>query len=399
MDNIKETTILICGSGIIGLTIAKRLIETGHENIVIIDKEKEPGKHASGRNSGVLHAGIYYPNETLKAQFTLQGNHLMKEYCTKNDLPICESGKVVVTKNDEEINTLNLLYNRAKDNGAKVEIVNKTKLKKIEPNAKTYKEALYVYDTTVVDPKKILLCLTNELVSSGKVKILYNTNFASLDNDNTAITSAGLIKFNLFINAAGSYGDKVAHAFGIGLNYKLIPFKGIYKKLVSNKSSYVNGNIYPVPDINNPFLGIHLTKSIHGDVYIGPTAIPAFGRENYGIIKGIDSDVFDILYREGVLFFLNKKFRNVALEEPKKYWFKYFFNDVQELINDITPEDIENSPKVGIRPQLVNWENKQLVMDFLIKKEGNSVHILNSISPAFTCSMAFSKFVVDDYIN
>jgi L-2-hydroxyglutarate oxidase LhgO len=161
----------------------------------------------------------------------------------------------------------------------------------------------------------------------------------------------------------------------------------------------VNGNIYPVPDINNPFLGIHLTKSIHGDVYIGPTAIPAFGRENYEIIKGIDSDVFDILYREGVLFFLNKKFRNVALEEPKKYWFKYFFNDVQELINDITPDDIENSPKVGIRPQLVNWENKELVMDFLIKKEGNSIHILNSISPAFTCSMAFSKFVVDDYIN
>ncbi len=399
MDKIKETTILICGSGIIGLTIAKKLIETGHENIVIIDKEGESGKHASGRNSGVLHAGIYYPNETLKAQFTLQGNHLMKEYCTKNNLPISESGKVVVTKNDEEINTLNVLYNRAKDNGAKVEIVNKTRLKEIEPYAKTHKEALYVYDTTVVDPKKILLCLTNELVSSGKVKILYNTSFRSLENDNTAITSAGLIKFDLFINAAGSYGDKVAHAFGIGLNYKLIPFKGIYKKLVSNKASYVNGNIYPVPDINNPFLGIHLTKSIHGDVYIGPTAIPAFGRENYEIIKGIDSDVFDILYREGVLFFLNKKFRNVALEEPKKYWFKYFFNDVQELINDITPDDIENSPKVGIRPQLVNWENKELVMDFLIKKEGNSVHILNYISKDFTCSMAFSKFVVDDYIN
>ena len=114
MDKIKETNVLICGSGIIGLTIAKKLIETGHKNIVIIDKEGEPGKHASGRNSGVLHAGIYYPNETLKAQFTLQGNHLMKEYCAKNNLPICESGKVVVTKNDEEINTLNVLYNRAK---------------------------------------------------------------------------------------------------------------------------------------------------------------------------------------------------------------------------------------------------------------------------------------------
>ena len=398
MDKIRETDILICGSGIIGLTIAKRLIDTGYKNILIIDKEEKSGKHASGRNSGVLHSGIYYPNDTLKAQFTLQGNHLMKEYCIKNDLPLFESGKVVVTNNDEEINTLNELYNRAKDNGAKVEIINKTKLKEIEPYAKTYKEALYAYDTTVVDPKKILLCLTNELVSSGKVKILYNTGFSSLNNDNVAITSSGLIKFDLFINAAGAYGDKVSHSFGIGLNYKIIPFKGIYKKLVNNKSSFVNGNIYPVPDINNPFLGIHLTKSINGDVYIGPTAIPAFGRENYDIIKGIDSEVFDILFREGVLFFSNKKFRNIALEEPKKYWFKYFFNDVQKLISDITPDDIEYSSKVGIRPQLVNWKSKELVMDFLVKKEGNSVHILNSISPAFTCSMAFSKFVVDNYV-
>ncbi|NOR79787.1 MAG: L-2-hydroxyglutarate oxidase [Methyloprofundus sp.] len=399
MDKIIETDILVCGSGIIGLTIAKRLIDTGYKNILIIDKEENSGEHASGRNSGVLHSGIYYPNDTLKAQFTLQGNHLMKEYCIKNNLPICESGKVVVTNNDEEINTLNELYNRAKDNGAKVEIINKKKLKEIEPYAKTYKEALYVHDTTVVDPKKILLCLTNELVSSGKVKILYNTSFSSLNNDNVAKTSSGLIKFDIFINAAGAYGDKISHSFGIGLNYKIIPFKGIYKKLVHNKSSFVNGNIYPVPDINNPFLGIHLTKSINGDVYIGPTAIPAFGRENYDIIKGIDSEVFDILFREGVLFFSNKKFRNIALEEPKKYWFKYFFNDVQKLISDITPNDIEYSSKVGIRPQLVNWKNKELVMDFLIKKEGNSVHILNSISPAFTCSMAFSKFVVDNYIT
>lgn len=399
MNKIIETDILVCGSGIIGLTIAKRLIDTGYKNILIIDKEENSGKHASGRNSGVLHSGIYYPNDTLKAQFTLQGNHLMKEYCIKNYIPICESGKVVVTNNDEEINTLNELYNRAKDNGAKVEIINKTKLKEIEPYAKTYKEALYVHDTTVVDPKKILLCLTNELVSSGNVKILYNTSFSSLNNDNVAITSSGLIKFDTFINAAGAYGDKISHSFGIGLNYKIIPFKGIYKKLVNNKSSFVNGNIYPVPNINNPFLGIHLTKSIDGDVYIGPTAIPAFGRENYDIIKGMDSEVFDILFREGVLFFSNKKFRNIALEEPKKYWFKYFFNDVQKLISNITPDDIEYSSKVGIRPQLVNWKNKELVMDFLIKKEGNSVHILNSISPAFTCSMAFSKFVVDNYIT
>ncbi|MEK7851576.1 MAG: FAD-dependent oxidoreductase, partial [Deltaproteobacteria bacterium] len=197
----------------------------------------------------------------------------------------------------------------------------------------------------------------------------------------------------------GAYSDKVAHAFGVGLNYKAIPFKGIYKKLRPEKSYLVKGNIYPVPDIRNPFLGVHFTRSVKGDVYLGPTAIPALGRENYGILKGIDLEAIDISLREAVLFFVNPKFREVALTEPRKYIFKYFFEDARKLVKELNPEDIIPSDKVGIRPQLVDWDKKELVMDFMVVRDGGSVHILNSISPAFTSSMEFARFVVDKYIR
>ena len=191
----------------------------------------------------------------------------------------------------------------------------------------------------------------------------------------------------------------MAHAFGVGLNYKAIPFKGIYKKLRPEKSYLVKGNIYPVPDIRNPFLGVHFTRSVKGDVYLGPTAIPALGRENYGILKGLDLEAVDISLREAILFFVNPKFREVALTEPRKYIFNYFFDDARKLVKELNPEDIIPSDKVGIRPQLVDWDKKELVMDFMVVRNGDSVHILNSISPAFTSSMEFARFVVDNYIK
>lgn len=399
MSQVKEAQFLICGCGIIGLTIAKRLIELGHEGIVIIEKEKELGCHASGRNSGVLHAGIYYTADSLKARFSVRGNQLMKEYCRKNGLALLEDGKVVVARDQNEIEVLQELYKRGERNGAKVELVDEKSLKEIEPYARTHKQALYSYNTAVVNPKEILDCLYKELVLSNKVSILTNTEMVGIKENNNVITNSGSIKFQKFINAAGAYSDKVAHSFGVGLRYKLIPFKGTYKKLIHEKSSIVRGSIYPVPNIKNPFLGVHLTKCIDGDVYIGPTAIPALGRENYGVLAGLDSEALDILYREAVLFINNPKFRRVALEEPRKYWFHYFFKDVQSLVNGITPDDIEGTSKVGIRPQLVDWKSRELIMDFVVLKDGNSIHILNAISPAFTCSMAFAEYVVDKYLS
>lgn len=391
--------IVICGGGITGLSIARELVKRDYNDIVILEKEKEIGVHASGRNSGVLHAGIYYTPESLKAKFCLRGNELMKEFCESKNIPIKRSGKVIVTKNEDELEILHELHKRAVNNKVEVKLIDKKELSEIEPYAKTVEQALYSPLTAVINPKDILKEIEKELIKSKKVKILKETKFIKLINNKTILTSKGKLNFELFINAAGAYADMVAHSFGVGLEYKMLPFKGTYKKLKREKSYIVNGNIYPVPDIKNPFLGVHLTKGYDGEVYIGPTAIPAFGRENYGIFRGIDLEAVQILYRDLIMFLKNEKFRNPALEEPKKYLSRYFFKDVKPLAKNIEFSDISPSLKVGIRPQLVNWKTKELEMDFVVMKDSNSIHILNAISPAFTSSFAFAEFVVNEYLK
>jgi L-2-hydroxyglutarate oxidase LhgO len=196
------------------------------------------------------------------------------------------------------------------------------------------------------------------------------------------------------VNAAGAHCDRVAHLFGVGRRYRLIPFKGIYRKLRKGLSHTVRGNIYPVPDIRNPFLGIHFSRDVHGEVYLGPTAIPAFGRENYGIFSGIDREGASIALSDAILFFRNPKFREVALTEPWKFGKRVFFRDAARLVKVLSPSDIEPSEKVGIRAQLVDWQTKELVMDFQVIADGDAIHILNPISPAFTSSMDIARTLV-----
>ena len=395
---MKRADFLICGGGIVGLTIARELVKEGYENIVIIEKENALGKHASGRNSGVLHSGIYYTPDSLKAKLCLNGNLLMRQYCKERNLPLLETGKVIVTKNEDEIISLKELYSRAIKNGAKVELIDEKQLSEIEPYANTYGMALYSHYTAMVDPMSVLKSLHDDLIASKRVDFFFNTEFKGIKGNNTVLTSNGAVDFGIFINSAGAYSDKVAHAFGIGLNYKLIPFKGIYKRLRNEKSFMIKGNIYPVPDIRNPFLGVHFTRSVNGDVYLGPTAIPSFGRENYGILSGMDAEAIGFIFGEGILFLLNPKFREVALSEPKKYFNKYFFEDAKKIVKNLRTDDVIPSDKVGIRPQLVDWKKKELVSDFVIIRDGDSIHILNATSPAFTSSMDFAGFIINNYI-
>lgn len=389
---------VICGAGIIGLTIARELVKAGCDDVIIFDKEAAPGKHASGRNSGVLHAGIYYDPGTLKAKMCLEGNRRMQAWCEERGLPLFKSGKVIVARTDDELSTLDELEHRATANGGLVEMIDQKRLAEIEPNARTVDRALYSPLTSVVDPKRILDAMREELETSGKVRFFFGTRFTGAAGANAVTTSQGEIGYKLFINAAGAYSDRVAQAFGIAENYRLLPFKGIYRVLAKPAADRINGSIYPVPNIKNPFLGVHFTRSVHGDVYVGPTAIPAFGRENYGLFNGMDGEILSILFRDMRLFVNNPKFRTIAMEEPRKYFFKRFFEDAARLVWDIRPEDMLPSAKVGIRPQLVDVKTSQLVMDFVIEEAQNSVHILNSISPAFTSSMYFAELVVKQHI-
>ena len=396
---MNNTNILIIGAGIVGLAIVRELVARGVDNILILEKEPVIALHASGRNSGVMHAGIYYPPGTMKAKFCLDGGKLMKAYCRENDLPLHETGKVIVCRDDSEIETLHELVKRSRENGAKVDLIDEQQLAEIEPNAKTCAEALYSHYTAVVDPKRIMQQLYDDLIASGKVTVKFNTKFIRKLPHRFIETNQGDVEYKFLINAAGSFADIVAHEFSIAGHCSLMPFKGIYKKLKPAHSHLVNGNIYPVPNIKNPFVGVHFTKSIHGDVYLGPTAIPSLGRENYGLLKGADSEAFKLLWQDALLFMMNPKFRQVAMTEPRKYINKYFFDDCQRLVKELKPAWLTNTSKVGIRPQLVDWKKKELVMDFMVEKGEYSVHILNAISPAFTSSMAFAAYIVNEYVQ
>lgn len=390
---------VICGAGIVGLTLARELLKRGRENILIIEKEPEPGRHASGRNSGVLHAGIYYAPGTSRAATCIEGNRRMKAYCREKGLPLNESGKVIVTRTRAELDTLFELYRRATANGANVKLVDQHELAALEPNAKTVGMALHSRDTAVVAPKLILQSLRADLEATGKVRFLLGTTVTGAEDEHTLLTSAGKVIFATLVNAAGAHADKVAAHFDAGKGYRLVPFKGIYRKLKASRTGLYNGSIYPVPNIKNPFLGVHFTKSVTGEVHLGPTAIPAFGRENYGILQGLDAEAPEILLRDAMLFCTNEKFRGVALEEPRKYLFRYFFNDAKKLVKELSPDDIEPCSKVGIRPQLINVRTGEMVMDFKVEKKGDTLHVLNSISPAFTSSMAFAAMLADAYLS
>ncbi len=393
-----RTDVLVVGGGIIGLTIARELLLGGRDDVVVLEKEADLGRHASGRNSGVLHAGIYYAPDSSKARTCLAGNRLMRAFCKEKGLPVLEAGKVIVARSEAELPALEELHRRATANGARVRFVDERELAEIEPMARTTGRALHSLDTAAVDPKAVLRALRAELEAGG-ARIVTSCRFLGRAGSDGAVTTEGTVRFRRLVNAAGAHCDEVARAYGVGEHHRLIPFKGIYRKLRPGAVFPVNGNIYPVPDIRNPFLGVHFSRSVHGDVYLGPTAIPALGPENYGLLRGAGREAFGIALSDAALFLANPKFRAVALTEPRKYVPAFFHRDAARLVRSYDPSLFEASDKVGIRPQLVDWRTKELVMDFLVEAKDATVHVLNPISPAFTSSMELARIIVREHLG
>ena len=392
---------LIIGAGIIGLAIARELKSRFPDaEIVVIEKEADVACHSSGRNSGVLHAGFYYSADSLKAKFTRDGNIQLKEYVKKNGLKINECRKVVVATNESEIDGIYELEKRGKTNGVDVKVISEQELKDIDPNAKTTQVALYSPDTATVDPVEVNVFLRKELQSAG-VKFNFSQAYSRRIDANTVETTGGLqIAANKIINAAGLYADKIAKDFGFSQKYTIIPFKGIYLKY-TKKDKPIKTNIYPVPNLKNPFLGVHYTVTVDGIIKIGPTSIPAFWRENY---KGMDNfkinELFDILGWESRLFMSNAfGFRSLAFEEMAKYNKSHFVNMATRLVYKIDKSGFTEWSKPGIRAQLMNMKTLELVMDFVVEGDGQTIHVLNAVSPAFTSSFPFAKWVVENYVK
>ena len=390
----KHPDFLIIGAGIVGLTIALEIKKQFPDATVsIIEKENQPGMHSSGRNSGVLHAGFYYTADSLKARLCRDGNFAWRQYCEENNLIINQCGKLVVARNAEELKGLDELARRAEINNVELKMISAAESAEIEPQAYTYERALWSPTTATVNPKEVVDSVQNKIKYKG-ISILNDTAYLKRSGGEV-ITSNGNFTPGYLINAAGLYADKIAVDYGFSQNYKILPFKGLY--LYANDNGLkLKTNVYPVPDLRNPFLGVHFTVTAENKTKIGPTAIPAFWRENYkGWGKFNLEELVDIVGIDASLFLANNfGFRKLAFKEMQKYSKKKLVKLAGTLLNSIEQNDFKKWGTPGIRAQLINTKTKQLEMDFKYEGDDKSFHVLNAVSPAFTCAIPFSEYLV-----
>jgi L-2-hydroxyglutarate oxidase LhgO len=389
----KEADFLVIGAGILGLSVARELSGRYHDSrIVLIEKEARPAEHASGRNSGVLHAGLYYPENTLKARFTVEGNRTMTEYCLEHGLPINRCGKVVVARNQTDLETLHELRRRGEAGGVELELLDEKGLAEVEPNAKTHGSALYSPSTSTVSP--LAVCRHIESSLSGSVMVSYSDRMVGVSRD-TAVTSRGRVRFRHAVNCAGLYADKVAGLFGAGRGYAIVPFKGLYAKY--EDETFLRRHVYPVPDLSFPFLGVHFTIGVDGSLKIGPNAAPAFWRENYsGLSRFSVSESFQAAVNLMRLYARNSGgFRKLVAGEVGRRGRRALAGQAAGLVRGMDESRIGRFLAPGIRAQLVDVRRSEMVMDFLIEQAERSTHVLNAVSPGFTCAPVFARHIVD----
>lgn len=383
----------IIGAGIVGLAIANE-IRQNHPNatIAVFDKEKSIGEHASGRNSGVLHAGFYYSPDTLKAALTRDGNKLLREFCSQENIRVNETGKVVVAQNSSEVASLQELHRRGNSNGVVTELIPPDQLAEIEPLARTCELALWSPHTAVANPLEVTQGLANKGAREGTVLKLGHEVSKVLPG--RIITNLGNFSVGHIVNCAGLYADKIAKQFGYCDDYAMLPFKGLY--WYGNWApGKLQRHVYPVPDVRNPFLGVHLTVTIDGRAKIGPTAIPVFSRESYSGFGGLSPK--EILNIVGIYpKFLASEHHDVMgliKSEMPKYLQRHLVSQAKALVPSVDPKDFKERGKPGIRAQLLDIKNKKLEMDFVVRGNENSTHVLNAVSPAWTSALAMANHV------
>lgn len=390
---------LVIGGGVIGISIARELKKRfSNLTVTLIEKEQKCAEHASGRNSGVLHAGFYYSADSLKAKFTKEGNNLLRKYCEYKKIPVNTCGKLVVAKDASELLSLGELLERGKNNNVSLEEITAEEARRIEPRILTHEKAIFSPTTCSVDPIAVMKSLEQDAINEGVI-IRYGEKYIS-SKKNIVTTNLGCCCVGYVVNAAGLYADCIARNYGFSKNYKILPFKGLY--LYSDEpAGSIQTNIYPVPYLKNPFLGVHFTVTVGGCVEIGPTAIPAFWRENYkGFSNFSFSELVDIVTREiSLMMFSDFDFKKLALEEVRKYSRSRMVSLAASLVKGVKKQNFKRWATPGIRAQLVDIKKRKLEMDFVIEGDDKSIHILNAVSPGFTCCMSFSSYVCDIIIK
>ncbi len=393
---MEQFDFLVVGAGVIGVSIARELRRRHRARVLVIDRENAVGHHASGRNSGVLHAGVYYKAGTLKARLCVEGNRRMREYCQAKGIPLNDRGKVIVARKADELPSLRELYARSQANGVRAELIDDRALEQVEPCAKTVEQALYVKDTAVVNPRIVMDALVKDAQQEG-VEFRFGWAWLGRGNQGAVETNKGSLGYGQLVNCGGLFADRIAHAYGVGTRYRILPFRGMFYRLSPLSRLTVHGNIYPVPDLRNPFLGVHFTRRPEGEVTIGPSALPLLGRVQY---RGLQGANFDdgwamITYLTRLLRRNRDHFRSLVFRELAKISSIGFYREAAGLVTGFRFRDLLPGKEPGIRAQLVDTEAVELLNDFVVEEGPRSTHVLNAVSPAFTSSFPFAQYVVD----
>ena len=397
---IQKCDFLIIGGGVVGLSIGIALLESKPSlKVIIAEKEKSLGLHASGRNSGVLHAGFYYSPESLKAKFCREGNVELRKVAKKHGIPVRDVGKVVVARNADENGRLDMLFERGIKNGVDIELKTADELKLFEPLAVTHERFLWSPSTGVSDPKAINQALLKNFVSLGGI-IDFAADVTLTQRNSEIHDSSHQYDAKHFINAAGAQSDRIARKVDVGLEYAMLPFMGVYRA-TEDKNLPLKRLVYPVPHPINPFLGVHFTLTVDHKVKIGPTAIPIAGREQYSITQGWSaSDIGQALKgMKSLILGDSHDLKSILKTEWPKILESRLVKESTELVPTASQVEKWFKKPPGIRAQLVHLPTGKLEQDFVVRTANNSTHILNAVSPGWTSAIPFSEWVVQKVLT
>jgi|TARA_B110000444_G_scaffold257719_1_gene296816 L-2-hydroxyglutarate oxidase len=391
----KKYDYIVIGGGIVGLSTALKLQEA-NKKILILEKESGVGLHQSGRNSGVLHSGIYYKPDSFKSNLCLRGRELMLEFLESNNIPYRLEGKIVV---DENIQKIESLFERSKLLAMSgVQVLEKDALIDKEPNSKIL-QGLFVPQAGVVDYKIVTEMMVDIFRNKGGDVEYFQEIVNITENNDSKLVSSKKETFtgDFLINCAGLFSDKVAKLDGLNPKVKIIPFRGEYYEIINEKSHLLNNMIYPIADPELPFLGIHLTKTVDGRIEAGPNAVLAFSREGYSWTKFNLFETLETITYKGMVK-LGRKYFKTGIDEMYRSLNKAaFVQEVKKLLPGIESEDLVQRP-AGVRAQAVS-DDGSLLDDFLFEEGYKSLHVLNAPSPAATASLAIGEYIASKVLN
>lgn len=385
----------IIGGGVVGLATAMMLGRRDPQaRIVLLEKESDLACHQSGRNSGVIHSGIYYKPGTFKARFSRAGCHSMVEFCRDHGIPHEVCGKVIVAVEEKELPLLENLFQRGLQNQLKVERLSAEQVREIEPHVYCL-AGIKVPSTGITDYPKVCAKYAELIqLAGGIVKLGSTVEAIHVSHDGYVLeTSQGPLETRFLINCAGLHSDRVTRLCGVDPGVKIVPFRGEYYELIPERRHLVRALIYPVPNLDFPFLGVHFTRMIDGSVHAGPNAVLAFKREGYHKTSFNLSDFVETMTFGGFWKLARKNLGEGWMEMRRSFSKEAFVRSLRRLIPELQMSDVV-SAQAGVRAQAIRIDGN-MVDDFLIIRSRNSVHVCNAPSPAATASLEIGRAVAD----